>query len=57
MLNAAIEWVEQDCLWAAGFDAYERGKSFPKVAAPDFICGWRDAWEAHGGGRVSEDAA
>ena len=48
-LNAAIEQIEHECRWAAGFESYEQGEAFPEIANADFARGWRDALEAHGG--------
>lgn len=48
-LSAATGRVEEECRWKAGFQSYERGEPFPKIADADFARGWKDGLEAHGG--------
>lgn len=48
-LNAAIEQIDKDTQWKAGFQAYESGQPFPKTADSIFISDWRDAWQANNG--------
>ena len=47
-LNAALQQVESNARWLAGFEAYQQGKSLPEVLDLNFICGWRDAHETYG---------
>lgn len=46
-LAAAVEQVEKNARWLAGFEAYERGESLPEIADLDFISGWHEGQQAH----------
>lgn len=41
-LLAALQQVEKNARWLAGFEAYQRGESLPEVAHSDFQSGWQD---------------
>lgn len=46
-LAAAVEQVEKNVRWLAGFEAYQRGESLPEVADPDFQSGWQDCYDTY----------